>query len=81
MIQLLKIQKGYLFRAGKSTKSVFNFLHYNSMTFQFPLKFKKKRGNAGLSVSPLLLGVNSIVPFKVTQYTCALTAAGVSKNE
>ena len=27
MIQLLKIQKGYLFRAGKSTKSVFNFLH------------------------------------------------------
>lgn len=76
IIQLLKIQNNYLFRAGKTTKSVFNFLHQNSTTFQFPLKFKKKETRKCEFVSQsTVLGINSIVPFKVTQDTLGLYKA------
>lgn len=77
-IRLLRIQNNYLFKARKNTTSEFNFLCWNSTTFQVLLKLKTRKCEF---VSHLLcLSVNSIVPFKVTHNTPGIAVTGLSKH-
>lgn len=76
IIQLPKTQDNRLSGAGMSIKSEFNFLHWELNHISIFTEIYKQ-GNVNASL--LFLGINSIIPLKVTQNT-RRTVTGWPKN-